>query len=355
MLEVIPLEAVRSSAEQDLAAASVDSTVDAALAAAYLLRWKNAQYLTQLRQQSVNTPELKTKATTVYEQVQEAERLLVAPHHLAADYELGTARYENELVGVGDSTWLLTEAQHGTSIVRKNREKGATVSSPDYGTAGLAYVLAQQGIGRSIIPLGRQTSGANGNPEHPIQKEIVAQFAHTPYTDFVSVHGMYPGKVTHLRDTTEVHAVLGLGLNPRQASVELAKKVQSEAKDRYDLRVLLGNEQPHINMAVDPYREHEFWGRTRKPERDEKTGEIKVARLAALFENSTTTRVTELTADRPEVTSLQVETARSLLLMPKDVYRRDRDVEVAGVYLGYCLFSLVAELAAQQAGRPNGS
>ncbi|HJQ08346.1 MAG TPA: hypothetical protein VJ836_02570 [Candidatus Saccharimonadales bacterium] len=345
MLEVVPIEDVRAAAEADLALAASQPEFAAELVLSAAQRRENAEYVTALRAHASFLPELpEASASEVYERVTEAECMLAAPRLLAKDYNIGTATYDDQLYVVGSNSFLLTEAQHGTAPVRK---KTGVVGDPDHGTSGLAYTLAVEGYSTAIIPLGRQTGNANVDPGHGIKQELNRQLKAAPQAGFLSIHGMAPGKMTNLRDISEIHAIVGLGLQPREASITLAERLRTKAKDRYGLRVVIGNEVPHFNAAQDPLWDgKQFWDRSNIPERDA-DGTIKMQRVAAMMKNSTTTYMTELTAGRPNATSIQVEMSRSLRRMPEDLYRRDRRSEIMGVYLGYGLTRLAAELSAE--------
>jgi hypothetical protein len=345
MLEVVSTDAIRLQAEHDLAVAATDPNVAAELATADQERRSNAEFLIALRTAAVAAPELNGDARSVYERIRQAEQTYAAPHLRAEDYVVGTAALPDELVVVGGSTRLLTEAQHGTSTRRK---KTGEIGDPDHGTSGLAAVIAFDGVSRAILPLGLQTSNANVQADHPIKTQIADHFRAIPYEEFFSIHGMPPGKASDLRDRSEIHAIIGLGLDPRDASIELAERVRAEAMARFGLRVVIGNELPHFNMTKNPNADpREFWDILPEPERNE-DGTIAVGRVAAMMKNSTTTYVTGLTQDRPDVAALQFEISRSLRLMPHDRWRRDPGVEIAGVYLGYNLVHLAAELAVQR-------
>jgi len=235
------------------------------------------------------------------------------------------------------------EAQHATAPVRKHR--GAREGA-DHGTAGLAYALAQRHHGTAIVPIGLQTGNANANDTHPIKQIIADYFEASHPRAFLSLHGCRPGKITSLHDETEIHAVVGLGQEPRAASIEAAETLVEHAA-AYGLRVVIGNTTPHFNFYIDAANDTKaLWDITDWVETDDE-GHPKPSRLAAKEPNTTTSFVNRITPGRPQVPVMQLEISRSLRLTPEDLYARPGGLGVRkyAVYLGYCLARLAAEIS----------
>lgn len=341
--EIVSLEAVSADIEATLA--SVDQT---AIDTAYGERWGAAEDITKLKSFQAAAPQMPdTEAREIYEAIRDAESSLAAPNHSLYEYGEGTARYDDELtvIGVGP---ILAEAQHGTDPVRKLT---GIREAADHGTSGLAAVLARRNGFQSIIPLGRQTSNANVDPAHPIRRELGRQFDSTTHVGFLSIHGCFAGKITNPLDTSEVHAVIGLGKDPSDVSWESATLLQERAKDAYGLRLLIGNQQPHVNYAKDRSKGAEYFNdRFAYLDRDDE-GKLKPTRLAALTKASTTTFMSRTAeaqlADGQSFPSMQLEISRSLRLLPEDAYQQGRKNEYMAVYLGYCLGVLAAEVCTE--------
>lgn len=348
--EIIPLEAVSADIEATLA-----TTEPEVLNSAYQQRWGAAEDITKLRSLQVAAPQLPdTEAREIYEAIREAEISLVAPTHRLHDYGEGVAQHDDHLVTIGAGS-ILAEAQHGTDPVRKLT---GIREAADHGTAGLAAVLAQRHGFQSIIPLGRQTSNANVDPEHPLTRELGRQFNPAEHVGFLSVHGCFAGKITNPLDVSEVHAVIGLGKDPSDASWAAAELLRERAKDEFGLRLLIGNQQPHVNYAKDVSKGTEYFNdRFAYLDRDS-DGSLKPARLAALTKASTTTFMSrtaeaQLGNDLP-FPSMQLEISRSLRLLPEDAYQQGRQNEYMAVYLGYRLGALAADVCTEMRANAEG-
>lgn len=338
-IPVVSPEAASEAVEQALLSTDADL-----LAARDQQRWGIAEDMAKLRMLQPSLPELpNAHACEIYEQIVMQEARLAGATF--EEYDQGTALHDDQLRIIGTGR-ILADAQHATNPVRI---RTGLREAADHGTAGLAAVLARYQSYQVVVPLGMQTSNANTAPEHPIKDALVEHFD-ARHAGFVSLHGCYAGKVTHPADELEVHAVIGLGKEPNEASWEVAQALSDAARERYGLRVIIGNQTPHFNMAPDPAKGTAYF-HDRLPQLDRDDGKLKPMRLAALTRASTTTFMQQQAAARelPAFPSLQLEMSRSLRLTPEDAYLRDRSKEYVGVYLGYCLGSLAAEMCIKHA------
>ncbi|HSX34583.1 MAG TPA: hypothetical protein VLF62_02980, partial [Candidatus Saccharimonadales bacterium] len=210
--EIIPLEAVSKSAAAVQAAAGASLEGVAYLDTADVLRWRGAEDVRTVQSIRANLPQLPdTEVDEIYERIVAAEAQIVGAGRTLATYDEGTAQVDDELLVATFPGAVLLEAQHATDPVRKS---DGLRGGADHGTGGLGLVLAQDVGGRIIIPRGRQMGNANVSPEHPVKDALLQSAAGGAYERFFSVHGCAPSKVTGPLDEVEVHAIIGLGLNP---------------------------------------------------------------------------------------------------------------------------------------------
>jgi len=295
-------------------------------------------FIEALRDASTFAPELpQSDAFDTLARVESYERALIVGSGTelisVTNYAGGTARYADEVVVFGvDSERVLISADHATDPFKKStgQYRGA-----DHGTAGLAVLLSKQGA-QAIVPLGRQTGNVAVSPDtHPIKQRIGELLPGK--AGFISLHGMASGKLTTLHDPTEIHAVVGLGVNPNEQSCRVAEKILAEAAN-LGLRAVIGNRTKHLKYDAI----------TGGFELDEEgvalTGELK-----APLSNMTTNyayRVMETTGQ--QIPSVQLEMARLLRLIPRDYYdgwHKDRKARAMGVHLGYLLSKAAVDAA----------
>lgn len=247
--QITPVE-VAANASQTLSDPSLVGEVQTA----FNTRWGSAKDITTLKSLAPHLPQTPdTVIDTVYERIDWYERKYAAPKRLVDEYGVGTATQDDQLAWISGDGPLLMEAQHATDPVRRGTglREGA-----DHGTAGLAGVLAEDGMGSAILPRGRQTGNANANIHHPLKDKLSFEVKNrTLYDGFLSIHGMKPGKAIDLLDDTELHGVIGLGKEPRTVSVAAAEEIVRQAKDMYGLRVVIGNFTAHLIHRTDPHWE----------------------------------------------------------------------------------------------------
>jgi hypothetical protein len=347
--EITPPEAIAAPAAAQLYDAQRDPKLQAGIDAARDSRQALAE---DLRKLGPFVPQARDPdVQAVYETVEAYERQLAAPHLLEAEYEAGTAECEDHtfvskvgIVGHGVER-LLLEAQHATEPYKRATQ---SFRGADHGTAGLAMILTVQHPATVIIPRGRQTGNGNVDPDHPVKAAIGAALAGEHHGGFLSLHGCFPGKMLTVLDDREVHAVIGLGKEPREASFVAAERLVRQARSLYGLRLIIGNLMPHLNQAEDPSADPKsFWNLGSDVKRD-KDNNPATSSLAAKTPDSTVDYVTRETPAAPNMPSLQIEISRSLRLTPRDRWvRPDKQAEKVGVYMGYCLAELAAETVLQ--------
>lgn len=320
-----------------LVQAEADPDFAAHLATIDQQRWKGAKDLRTLREFAVHLPQLPdVEIGQFYERIVEAEASVVGATLLKSDYDNGTASFADELLVIGDGS-VLMDAQHGTNPVRTASGKR---EAADHGTAGLGIVLAKEVGGRIVIPRGRQTGNANVDQQHPVKLRLLKEAAAQPYDAFFSVHGMRPGKVSDLTDTSEIHAVIGLGRDPTSTEYEAAERLVARAKDDYGLRLVVGNRLPHLNFQKDPQWDGTAFRDASGELARTEEGDIGTERVAALMPTSTVSVMRREAGLR----SSQLEISRSLRLTPKDMYvGRDPKAVQVGVYLGFQICRLALE------------
>ena len=182
-----------------------------------------------------------TWAQEIYDRIEAAERSLAAPNLLTGDYIEGTATEPDDIAIIKGTIQLgyLFTAEHATTPLSvKTHEYRDT---PDYGTGGLAAVLAED-LGTALVMRGRQTTNVPSVPEHPIKPLIERELATA--TGFLGVHGKNPGMFVHVDDRAEIHGCIGLGDEPTETMRDFAKMVVLAARDDLGLYIVISNYQP---------------------------------------------------------------------------------------------------------------
>jgi hypothetical protein len=272
-------------------------------------------------------------AREIYDKVDLYERRFVAPDRIGDEYVAGTAQEDDEVGSIekpdGSGTFLFT-AEHATSP--GHRVAGSTY--PDTGTAGLAALLAVN-HGAALIMTGRQTGNAPVTAEHPI-KDAMGEWLPSA-TGFLSVHGMGGGKLVRLEDTSEVQAVIGLGANPSEASMERAERLVKAAHD-LGLYAIIGNRQNYYVQKGDP--EAGFYLRRNDD------GAAYINTLAAKRSTSTTSVASEIFRQNgnKNAPAMQIELTNLLRLTPEDWNKKDKPSLYMSVALGYKLMELAVLL-----------
>lgn len=331
-------------------ASGQDNLLASQLAAADQQRWGNVEDVRRLRSMQPYLPQLpESEAWEVFERVQDAERQWASPTLLAGGYGGGVATSVDEVRIQRGNSAMLMSADHATDPVRKitGRREDA-----DHGTAGLAVLLAQEGLVDAVIPVGRQTGNANVTPDAPLKRVLAEELRTTaaPRLGFISLHGKVPGHVTHPLETTEIHALIGLGkYEPNEQTLTAVEAIRNAAREELGLRVEVANTTPFLVYKKDPAWQPGGPIRDKLPvlTLNDETGLPKTSRLAALGDGTTTNFVAEqlqAAEGYPDIPHFQVEMSRSLRLTPPDRFNRDPQAMAMGVYLGYLLNRRIVEI-----------
>lgn len=271
-----------------------------------------------------------TWAQDIYDRIEYHERTIAAPNLLEADYGEGTAQHPDELAIVttdGEGRYVFS-AEHATCPTSVLTGK---YRYPDAGTGGLAAVLAEE-HGTAVIARGLQTTNVPSVESHPLKDEMIK---HLPGSDgFLSVHGKAAGMFTRPTDRAEVHACLGLGIEPSDELRDFAHAIMRAARDDLGLYVVLSNDQ---ECYIQKPRET---GLKRLED-----GSVKRSQLAGLKSTMTNNVARRYLAEiNNPAPSLQVEMTNLLRFTPLDVYPKDQKSRVIGVALGYKLMERIVEL-----------
>ena len=282
------------------------------------------------------TPDSDEWAKELHDRIEDAERKYAAPNLQLEDYEEGTASEPDEIAvvrGEVENPYLFT-AEHATcpvSVVTKEYRFA------DKGTGGLAAVVAED-YGTALIMRGRQTTNVPSVVEHPIKTMLRHELVTT--AGFLSVHGKNPGMFVHLDDRVEVHACIGLGIEPSEALREFAHKIVLAARDDLGLYVVVSNDQPAYIQKP---------GSTDIKRLEDGTPQL--SRLAALKPNMTTNFSREyLRQIGRNVPSMQIELTDLLRATPPESGTKDKKSRIIGVALGYKLLEKVVRLTLMETG-----
>ncbi len=298
--------------------------------------YSSQEFQDNLRDISPYLPELPQQdAFEVLERAEEWERRILGlrsgDQPRLAHYRNGSAVSEDAITILQhEPVAPLVTAEHATDVVRKATGQ---LGNADHGTGALAALLWEDSHTTSIIPVGKQTGNAAVDLSHPVKDAVNTLLPARPA--YLSVHGMRAGKITGVHDTSEVHAIVGLGKTPNEQSVVSAEKLQRVAKD-IGLRVIIGNQESHYDVNPD----------TRSLEYDEE-GNPKRAKLAALGQGSMTNHAYTLMGRHGiQIPAMQLEITRGLRLIPNDFesgWHKDRRARAMSVYAGYLLVRKMVE------------
>lgn len=284
-----------------------------------------AELIRNLRRLSVYTAELPDAAAAeTYERVREAERA-VAPNLLLHEYKDGTARSDDEVRVCLGSGALLMSADHATDPVRLN----AIHDTADHGTAGIAIVLRDEGIGTAVLPIGLQTMDANSSLDHPLKDALAEHIAHKQ--GFLSIHGCMPGKFTHQYDDVEVHGVIGLGSRYDEQSYDIAHTAIGKLHEEFGVRFVIGNDSKLYTPDTLPQLPRNL------------DGTLKYRQLAARGEGTTTNHIHNTDPAKP---AFQVELSRSIRFLPDGMEYRSPEAARVGVHMGLYATRRLAEIIA---------
>jgi len=273
------------------------------------------------------------KLSRIYEQLRELEHSYIGRDLVLEQYGPGTATKSNEIVTVKGGGDVVFTAAHATMNMRVNkadRSKPPKFGFADTGTAALTSLLAQN-HGTGLIMVGRQTGNAAADSEHVLHKAAAEHM--TEARGLLDVHGCASHLYTAHSVPFNVHASIGLGLEPREIEWEIARKLVSFGRD-LGLYVIIGNEQDYYSQD-----------NTRNLPKRNADGTLYRGRLAA-GQLSMLTNTMRRGSKAPEQAkpTIQIELAGLLRLTAEDdlTYPKDKNTKIIGAALGYLLMEQAA-------------
>lgn len=347
-------EIVSGAAADLLAQAATDPAVQTSIDDAFEARWRGVEsFGTELRT-AVYAGHSYGDAQEVFERVEAHERALASPGLTHAGYALGSARFDDHIVTLGDGPVAMS-AEHATNPIRKdgNSDFG------DPGTGGLAGVLAADGWVTAHVLTGRQTIGALtppeegkspiANPDYPLRDVLRNHLITGDAAGYFGLHGCFAGQVTSPLDTKEIHGHIGLGLESSEQSRAAAEEIVRRAAE-IGLRVVIANDTQFLVYRKDPSWQRPGPMRTRLNELVVGSdGRPRTSRLAALGLGSMVNFVNGTTGDAPLLPgrpSFQVEISNTLLYTPPDYLQRDPIAHAVGVQAGHAFAVMACDVAA---------
>jgi hypothetical protein len=268
-------------------------------------------------------PELAAKE--IYDRIRDAEAKLASPTLDRQGYKTGAAEHKDQIGVYGGSIPILLTSEHATWHYRRDEEHGRRKrKGPDRGTAGLGYVLHQDTGAHFMTMLGHQTRDANHDEEHPFKDEMAKQIIKHRMLAVVAIHGMKSGKFVEFTDEKALDVLVGIGLEPNEASEDLGRRIRDAAEE---LGLKAAVNEWFVKIAEDePLR----------PERHE-DGYIAYHTISAL-PHYTTRAFAQKIAEENDIptATVQIELSDLLRLQPREI-KRDRASRQLGIYLGYLL------------------
>lgn len=256
------------------------------------------------------------------------------------DYVTGSAKQDNDIEVICRGQAPLVTAEHATDTIRS---EDGQLDEADHGTGALALLLEERHKTSAIVTIGKQKVNLGANLDLPFWEEMRVLLPRS--LGIASVHGMRPGKLLDRHDSTEIHAVIGLGhkngsWQPNEQSRLIAEKLVAEAGD-LGLRAVIGND---VFGRIKGY--------------DSKTGgyvtdddkQPKNSKLRAGGKGSTVNIAYDImAAHHQSKPAMQLEMTRLLRLLPLDLeggWHKDEKARAMGVHLGYLLAKKMVELIA---------
>lgn len=264
----------------------------------------------------------------IYDRIEAAERHYVAPHLRSEEYELGTAKKDDDIAHVPGKGSFLFTAPHATKTIRFATGK---LGFADRGTGGMTAVLAEE-HGDGFIMTGRQTSSPVSEPHHPLKDAIL------PYVEdasgFIDVHACASHLFVQPTDTYNLHASIGLGEAPSEALREFAHAAMRYAREELGLYVVVGNEQDYYSQMSTTELKRNGDGTAYRN------------RLAGVKPNMLNNYVRRQFASAGKVAAaLQVELSAFNHIGSVDSDKRDRCTQIVAVALGYKFLSHLVDQA----------
>lgn len=251
------------------------------------------------------------------------------------DYENGTAQLNDELLVVYGRPHVLLTAEHATRHKRALSDGVIVKKDEDYGTGGLALLVARELSQQAIIARGRQTGDASHDEWHPLKDQMSKLITPESSAHF-AIHQMMRGHAARPGDETSFHVLLGVGNNPSEATKTLVNDYLLGLATDMGLRA--GVNQPHL-----------LWDAKAKVPLLDDEGRIKTAVFAAAGPNTTRSfsqqRACVLGID-DAFASVQIEMSGALGYKADgdEIFNNESERRL-GAYIGYAFVKLAVESA----------
>lgn len=255
------------------------------------------------------------------------EKHLASPTLALSGYRDGVATQPDEVfVRQRPDSSTLISTEHATFHYRlpKNRTTRITLE-PETGIAGLAGQVAAELGGTHATILGRQTSDANHDLNHPFKDRLLELLADGSIKTFVSLHGMTAAHTTDLQAERSLDVVVGVGNRPNRATLLTAYKIMKVC-EKYGL--LAGINPKFIKMRKRPDG--------LEVRQDDEGNPITTSFAAAREITTRSMAEGQALAQMQEKAAVQVELSSNLRLKELEVHRSWKPTYV-GTYIGYQL------------------
>ena len=136
------------------------------------------------------------------------------------DYELGSARRENDIQLLPGSNNVMLTAEHATDHIRMKADGTAVIykKARDFATGAIALAAAYDSDSSALIALGRQTGDANRDIDHPLKQEMTRLITDQGMRGPIAVHGMGRGLAANIRDKRGYSIQVGIGAHPSEVT-----------------------------------------------------------------------------------------------------------------------------------------
>jgi hypothetical protein len=269
-------------------------------------------------------PELPNgEAHEVYERIVAAERAYASPSLSKDGYLTGSALVEDEIFTKSGAGAILT-AEHATVQQRLQPDGTRSAKEPDWGVAGLGYVLAEDLNIGLVIARGRQTGDANNDPEHPLKDRLERMIATGSYATTAALHGMRRAYFDTVLDERGFDIFVGIG----EEDEHRIRAAEIIGKHATALGLRVGINQAFT--AMGPQTDY-------RPKYKADGSSFARDRFAAKKPETTRSYAQQALERNGQMgRSLQIELSSLLRVGPVDGPRMtDKGREVAGVYAGY--------------------
>jgi hypothetical protein len=268
-----------------------------------------------------------------------------SPDGTKAGYLYGTATVQDETREHAHSTdpKLVTTGEHATDHAtgKGSLDSGRKIGGADWGVGGLSDLIAYEFGGITLTMPGRQTGNGNGDPDHPFGQRLSETIsAHNTISTSLQLHGAAQGKVARLNDELPLDVLIGLGDDPNDSSIEAAELIKIIGAE---LGLRVGINQKFIRFE-EVRLPSGLVVASPRPRADGSSG-LAYDNFKAAGEHTTRSIAQRAfsASNRSNATSLQVELASPLRIMPSDVETITEQTRAIGPYMAYLLLKTYIE------------